>query len=334
MSQDPPPATDPAAPPPPPPPGADPTSHPQAWPTATPRKSSGGVAVIVVLVLIILAAGIWHFKGAIGGGASGPETAASAFFKKNGDSGPDAAYATTSAAFQDATPAATWSTLSQRLQLASYTEASWSDAQVSGDVASLHGTVKRLNLPDLKAAVDLRRIDGTWKVASVSVQDPTISSPAPSANGGANPTTTAQQQQQPPATAPGDPSSMAPSDNAGGAMAGTAPTTLPPPTPIAPVPRYGGAPMSTPTGNLALGRAGPPGTAMPSGQVGPECMSPLWKMGFRADSVRCPLYLPTIPGRQETCMAHSIDGRVGTVTVTFLDYDPITKRGTFDCHLN
>lgn len=113
--------------------------------------------------------------------------------------------------------------------------------------------------------------------------------------------------------------------------------------PVAPVPRFGpGSPVyqrspvprASPSDGPRLGRAGPPGAALPSGQVGPSCMSPLWKMGFHATHVDCPLYLPARPGAVEQCSAGDAAGRVRSVTVTFLDWDAATRKGAVDCHLN
>jgi hypothetical protein len=115
-------------------------------------------------------------------------------------------------------------------------------------------------------------------------------------------------------------------------------------TPIAPVPRFGpGAPVyerpaprrrASSHHVVRLGRPGPPGTAMPSGQVGPACMTPLWREGFRTNHVECPLYLRTRPGATEQCTASDAAGRVRSVTVTFLDWDAATGRGTVNCALN
>jgi hypothetical protein len=128
-----------------------------------------------------------------------------------------------------------------------------------------------------------------------------------------------------------------------------------PVTPIAPVPRYGpGSPVYTEpetygraattqipgqspiprhhaVRGLRLGRAGPPGSALPSGQVGPNCMTPLWKSGFHATSTQCPLYLPARPGAQEQCVAQDSAGRSRDFTVTFLDWNPATGTGSVDC---
>jgi hypothetical protein len=114
--------------------------------------------------------------------------------------------------------------------------------------------------------------------------------------------------------------------------------------PVAPVPRFGpgahvdeatapGVRMS-PAPRRRLGRAGPPGTMMPSGQVGPACMTPLWKAGFHTNHVDCPLYLPARPGATEQCRATDAAGRVRGVTVTFLDWIPEARRGAIDCRLN
>lgn len=114
--------------------------------------------------------------------------------------------------------------------------------------------------------------------------------------------------------------------------------------PVAPVPRFGpGSPVyqsSVPGVQLKnprsrrYGRAGPPGTMMPSGQVGPACMTPLWRAGFRTNHVECPLYLPARPGASQQCLARDASGRMRGVTVTFLDWDASTGRGAIDCRLN
>jgi hypothetical protein len=113
--------------------------------------------------------------------------------------------------------------------------------------------------------------------------------------------------------------------------------------PVAPVPRFGpGAHVdetaprtgSPDVQRARLGRPGPRGTMMPSGQVGPACMTPLWKAGFRTNHVQCPLYLPTRPGATQQCTAMDAAGRVRSLTVTFLDWDASTSRGAIDCRLN
>lgn len=114
--------------------------------------------------------------------------------------------------------------------------------------------------------------------------------------------------------------------------------------PVAPVPRFGpGSPayqasaqgvQLPPRDHRRVGRAGPPGTVMPSGQVGPACMTPLWKAGFRTNHVDCPLYPPTSPGASQQCMARDMAGRTRRLTVTFLDWDAATGRGAIDCRLN
>jgi hypothetical protein len=83
-----------------------------------------------------------------------------------------------------------------------------------------------------------------------------------------------------------------------------------------------------------LGRAGPPGSVVASGQVGPYCMTPLWKHGFHANQVDCPLYLPTRPGATEQCVARDAVGTVHDITVTFLDYDRATRQSSVDCTIN
>lgn len=114
--------------------------------------------------------------------------------------------------------------------------------------------------------------------------------------------------------------------------------------PVAPVPRFGpGSPVYQSSaqsvrrperGSRRFGRAGPAGTMMPSGQVGPACMTPLWKAGFRTNHVECPLYLPARPGATQQCMARDAAGRMRSLTVTFLDWDARTGRGAIDCRLN
>ncbi len=113
--------------------------------------------------------------------------------------------------------------------------------------------------------------------------------------------------------------------------------------PVAPVPRFGpGAHVNDTARDIPssqvqrsrLGRPGPRGTMMPSGQVGPACMTPLWKAGFRTNHVQCPLYLPARPGATQQCTATDSAGRVRAVTVTFLDWDASTGRGAIDCRLN
>ncbi|MEH3046636.1 hypothetical protein [Sphingomonas adhaesiva] len=114
--------------------------------------------------------------------------------------------------------------------------------------------------------------------------------------------------------------------------------------PVAPVPRFGpGSHVGEATAvypqryrvpRRQFGRPGPRGTMMPSGQVGPACMTPLWKAGLRTNHVECPLYLPTRPGASQQCMARDGAGRMHGVTVTFLDWDASTGRGTIDCRLN
>ena len=88
--------------------------------------------------------------------------------------------------------------------------------------------------------------------------------------------------------------------------------------PVAPVPRFGPGSHVDETSARGtssedrpqprLGRAGPRGTMMPSGQVGPACMTPLWKAGFRTNHVECPLYLPTRPGVTQQCTATDAGG--------------------------
>lgn len=114
--------------------------------------------------------------------------------------------------------------------------------------------------------------------------------------------------------------------------------------PVAPVPRFGPGSHVNETSAQGMssedrsrsrpGRAGPRGTMMPSGQVGPACMTPLWKAGFRTNHVECPLYLPTRPGATQQCTATDAGGRVRSLTVTFLDWDASTGRGAIDCRLN
>jgi hypothetical protein len=175
--------------------------------------------------------------------------------------------------------------------------------------------IKRLNLPDIEVSVDLRRIQGRWKVATVALED------KPGA-------TDQTAQTQFTTTAAADQASQAPaglpSDEA--------------PSPVMSVPRFGGAPDQTAqtsaASTLRLGRAGPPGSAVASGQVGPTCMGELWPKGFHADRVECPIYLKTQPGLAEQCSAHAQDGSMANVTVTFLDYDPITRESKIDCSIN
>ena len=260
--------------------------------------------------MLLIAVGWWFTQtfAAI----AGPQNAATAFLSSNGSDGPSVAYRQTSATFQLSTSEPTWVAYSQQYQLEKYYAADWNQFQTSGDSSSLHGIVKRTGLPDLQAQIDLRRVDTVWKVVYVQMTGPTglISSsgtgvgPSPGdlgAGGGGAP------------VGSGDVSQ--PTGVAGPA----APLTVPQP-----------APQST----IPLGRSGPPGTVVASGQVGPTCMSPLWSQGFRADSVKCPLYLNARPGETEICSAHSIDGRYATVRVTYLDYDPVTRLNKIDCRIN
>lgn len=114
--------------------------------------------------------------------------------------------------------------------------------------------------------------------------------------------------------------------------------------PVAPVPRFGPGshvgeantvyPQRYRAPRRQFGRPGPRGTMMPSGQVGPACMTPLLRAGLRTNHVECPLYLPTRPGASQQCLARDGAGRMHGVTVTFLDWDASTGRGSLDCRLN
>ncbi len=63
-------------------------------------------------------------------------------------------------------------------------------------------------------------------------------------------------------------------------------------------------------------------------------MTPLWRAGFHTNHVECPLYLRTRPGATQQCMAYDAAGRARSLTVTFLDWNPATRRGSIDCTLN
>lgn len=271
----------------------------------------------MVVFLLIVAGGWWFVREFRS--ISGPEKAANAFFRANSDSGPMDAYTMTAPAFQEQTPETTWANTSRRLRLTSFYAADWIDHETEGDISTVRGVIKRLNLPDIKVSVDLRRIEGNWKVSTVALEDQV---------GAVDQTAQAQP-------------TMPASDSTATGQTDQVQTGLPPeetPSPVMSVPRYGGAPeqstqASAPSA-LPLGRAGPPGSAVASGQVGPTCMGELWPKGFHADRVDCPIYLKTQPGLTEQCSAHAQDGSMATVTVTFLDYDPTTRESKIDCSIN
>jgi hypothetical protein len=253
---------------------------------------------------------------------SGAEQAATMFFRTNADQGTDAAYAMTAPIFRDVTPGTIWSRISSNYSLSRLSDVDWTQHDAEGNVTTVRGTLHREGLSPLPVTVDLRRIDGIWKVATIAFE-----APAP-ADGGATASALAQ---------PATPNTQiaAPVDN-----------SLPPattdgdaPGPVMSVPRFGPVPGQdrAPTDTVSSssgGRPGPAGSVVASGQVGPTCMGQLWKQGLRTTGVDCPLYLPTRPGATESCVAHTQTGATTGVAVTYLDYDPATRESTIECRPN
>ena len=291
-----------------PPPQAAPIAASQARQANNPTL----VIMIVMVMLAVVLAGAWLWRG---GGRSGADQAATAFFRANADEGADAAYALTAPTFRDTTPASTWARLSQSYRLARMSDIAWTQHDAEGNVTTVRGTIHRAGMPDLPVAVDLRRIGSTWKVATVAFEAPApLNADAAVADA-------------PPAAAP-----MAQPPAAVDDAAQTSTVGDDTPGPVMSVPDRGPLNPVAPVQNS--GRPGPAGSSVAAGQVGPTCMGQLWKAGVRTTNVDCPLYLPTRPGATEQCVARTQAGDSVGVTVTYLDYDALTRNSAIDCRAN
>ena len=294
----------------------------------------GCLSAVVVAVLLFVGA-IVFFVWVIMAATAKPVAAADAFFNTTSTQGAAAAYATTSTSFRAMTTEFQFESVALQARLGEVDHASWNSRNVSNGVASLGGHLHYRGGGDQNVAVKLSKdLAGAWRVMWLDVGP--NADQALSRNGSSNALGAA---------------------SAGGTSGGTGasgPTyltydstgrPLAPPTSTAPrsdgdisTSATGSAALSAPStssGSLPLGRAGPAGAYLASGQVAPGCLSPVLQQGFRAEEITCPLRLPAIPGRRETCIAHGAGGvQQRAVQVTFLDWNPITHSGSVDCRLN
>ena len=297
-------------------------------PTSQPRQKSSARRTVVLTalaaVLALAVLGGWQFTKSFRA-INGPQTAANDFLRANSDRGPIEAYAMTAPSFREETPETTWETASRRLHLGRFYAADWTDTTTTGDMTTLRGVLRRLDLPALQASIDLRRIDASWKIVTVAIENP----PAAADQTTQTALHTAAEEQ-----APAQQAALQPLPQDGASPAQQSDPTV---SPVMPVPRFGAVPgaaaVAPNPANLTLGHAGPPGTSVASGQVGPTCMGVLWPQGFHANRIDCPLYLKTQPGLTERCLAHTEDGLTASVLVTYLNYDPVTRQSQIDCRI-
>ncbi len=279
--------------------------------------AKGLVAVLAIfgILAIVVVAAVWFLASRVIGATSGPVFAANSFFTTTSLSGPTASYMSAAPGFRNVMSLDAWNTVSRLWQLSAFASADWPVRKVYPYSADLQGSVHLANGVNMPVDVKLEKEPDGWKVLSLQLNAPASMVTAQAGSEAAVQAQVQQAQQMNPQAA------------------AAAPELAPGVSSVQSV-----APLSRPaTANLsaqASGRAGPPSVFLASGQVGPTCMEQLFKAGFRNEGVYCTqTYLPTKPGASEVCMAHQ-NGISHPVTVTFLDYDPVTRQGSIICRLD